>query len=228
MKSPIFNNLEIIRNRIAEAALRSGRVSRDIQLIAVSKTVPVERIREAVEAGITLFGENRVQEAKEKFKNLEGLAHFHLIGHLQTNKVKEAIRISKRIHSLDSLRLAQEIDRRCGALGKIMPVLLQVNVASEETKYGATVEDTALLVKEIRKLDNIRLDGLMTIPPYALDPEDSRLYFRQLAQLRDDLESQELGPLPELSMGMSGDFPIAIEEGATFVRVGSALFGARL
>ena len=221
----ISQRLEDIRSRITAAALRSG--GQDVELVAVSKTVPVEYIQEAIDAGITLFGENRVQEAKEKWKALKNPARCHLIGHLQTNKVKDAVRIFERIHSVDSLRLAEEINRRCMSFSKIMPVLVQVKVSPEETKSGIEMEKVAELIREIRKLDNLRLDGLMTIPPYFTDPEDSRPYFHRLVECRNELENQGYGPLPELSMGMSNDFEVAIEEGATFVRVGSALFGER-
>ena len=225
MRGSIGHRLEDVRSRIEGAAQRAGRTN--IRLVAVSKTVPVERIQEAIEAGITLFGENRVQEARDKWKIIGDTAQCHLIGNLQTNKVKHAVKIFQRIHSVGNLRLAREIDLRCEILGKVMPVLVQVNIAEEETKSGIVVEEVAELVRHIKRLDHLRLDGLMTIPPYCLDPEDSRPYFRRLAECRDNLEDQGLGPLPELSMGMSGDFEVAIEEGATFVRVGSALFGER-
>lgn len=225
MKNTIAQRLKTIQTRINEAARRCGR--QDIKLVAVSKTVSVERIQEAIEAGITLFGENRIQEARDKWKVIQGSAHWHLIGHLQTNKVKDAVWIFQRIHSIDSLHLAMEVNRRCQAISKIMPVLVQVNIAGEESKFGIEMGEVEELILEIRKLDHLRLDGLMIIPPYFDNPEDSRPYFRRLAECRNDLESRGFGPLPELSMGMSNDFEVAIEEGATFVRVGSALFGDR-
>ncbi len=226
MECPIAQKLEVILSRIAEATQRSGRDN--VQLVAVSKTVPLERIQKAIAAGVCLFGENRVQEAYDKWAVIGEAANCHLIGHLQTNKVKSAVRIFQMIHSVDSLRLAQEIDRRSHEISKIMPVLVQVNVAGEETKFGVGSEEVAGLIREIRKMENLRLDGLMAIPPYSPDPEASRPYFRRLRICRNELEGQGLGPLPELSMGMSGDYEVAIEEGATYVRVGSALFGDRL
>ncbi len=226
MECPIAQNLEVIKGRIAEAARRSGMGN--VQLVAVSKTVPVERIGKAIDAGVSILGENRVQEAYDKWAIIGEAVDFHLIDHLQTNKVKSAVRIFQMIHSVDSLRLAQEIDRRCQEISKVMPVLVQVNVAGEETKFGVGIDEVAGLVREIRGLKNLRLDGLMAIPPYSSDPESSRPYFSRLAECRNELEGQGLGPLPELSMGMSGDYEVAIEEGATYVRVGSALFGERL
>lgn len=225
-ENSITQNLEVIRNRIAEAARRSGKGN--VQLVAVSKTVPVERVQKAIAAGVSIFGENRVREAQDKWAIIGEAASCHLIGHLQTNKVKPAVGIFQMIHSVDSLRLAQEIDRRCQEISKVMPVLVQVNVAGEETKFGVGVDKVAVLIRQIRGLENLRLDGLMAIPPYSMNPEDSRPYFRRLSECRNQLEGQGLGPLPELSMGMSGDYEVAIEEGATYVRVGSALFGERL
>ena len=222
----IAQNLEVILCRIAEAARRSGKDN--VQLVAVSKTVPLERVKKAIDAGVSVFGENRVREAQDKWAVIGDSADCHLIGHLQTNKVKPAVRIFQMIHSVDSLRLAQEIDRRCQEISKVMPVLVQVNVAGEETKFGIGTDEVAGLIRQIRELGNLRLDGLMAIPPFFSDPEDSRPYFRRLRICRNELEGQGLGPLPELSMGMSGDYEVAIEEGATYVRVGSALFGERL
>jgi len=225
MENSLAKRLEIIQTRISGIARRCGR--QNIKLVAVSKTVPVERIQEAIAEGVTLFGENRVQEARDKWKIIKGSAHCHLIGHLQTNKVKDAVRIFQCIHSIDSLRLALEVNRRCQDLAKVMPVLVQVNIAGEESKFGTETGNLAELIQEIRKLDHLRLDGLMIIPPYFTDPEGSRPYFRRLAECRNELENRGLGPLPELSMGMSNDFEVAIEEGATYVRIGSALFGDR-
>jgi pyridoxal phosphate enzyme (YggS family) len=187
MENSLAKRLEIIRTRISEIARRCGR--KNIKLVAVSKTVSVERIQEAIEEGVTLFGENRVQEARDKWEIIKGSAHCHLIGHLQTNKVKDAVRIFQCIHSIDSLRLALEVNRRCQDLSKVMPVLVQVNIAGEESKFGIETGKVAELIQEIRKLDHLRLDGLMIVPPYFTDPEDSRPYFRRLAEYRNDLES---------------------------------------
>jgi pyridoxal phosphate enzyme (YggS family) len=217
----IAGNVARVRERIARAAERGGRRATDVLLIGVSKTVESERIRAAVAAGITALGENRVQEAKAKVAELGTLAPWHLIGHLQTNKVKDALPLFALIHSVDRLELAREIERRAAAQGQVVDVLLQVNIAGETTKGGVGPDEVAETLDLLGKLAHLRVRGLMTIPPEVEQPEESRQWFRRL---------RELGArhaLAELSMGMSGDFEVAVEEGATMVRVGTAIFGPR-
>ena len=217
----IATNLERVRERLARAAERAGRRPDDVLLIAASKTVDVERIRAAVAAGVTALGENRVQEAKTKIAELGRPAAWHLIGHLQTNKVKDALPLFDVIHSLDRLELAREIERRAAARGQVVDALLQVNVAAEASKGGVGPDAVGETLDAIGKLAHVRVRGLMTIPPEVERAEDSRPWFRRLRELA------ERHGLRELSMGMSGDFEVAVEEGATMVRVGTAVFGPR-
>jgi pyridoxal phosphate enzyme (YggS family) len=217
----IATNLERVRERLARAAERAGRRPDDVLLIAVSKTVEVERIRAAVAAGVTALGENRVQEAKTKIAELGRPAAWHLIGHLQTNKVKDALPLFDVIHSLDRLELAQEIERRAAGRGQVVDTLLQVNVAAEASKGGVGPAAVGETLDAIGQLAHVRVRGLMTIPPEVERAEDSRPWFRRLRELA------ERHGLRELSMGMSGDFEVAVEEGATMVRVGTAVFGPR-
>jgi pyridoxal phosphate enzyme (YggS family) len=217
----IATNLERVRERLARAAERAGRRSDEVLLIAVSKTVEVERIRAAVAAGVTALGENRVQEAKTKIAELGRPAAWHLIGHLQTNKVKDALPLFDVIHSLDRLELAQEIERRAAGRGQVVDTLLQVNVAAEASKGGVGPAAVGETLDAIGQLAHVRVRGLMTIPPEVERAEDSRPWFRRLRELA------ERHGLRELSMGMSGDFEVAVEEGATMVRVGTAVFGPR-
>ena len=221
------SRLEQIQSAMADAARRSGRDPEQVELIAVSKTQPDEAIKEAMRAGLTRFGENKVQEARGKIESL-GRGLWHLIGHLQSNKAKDAVRLFDSIDSVDRLELAQEIDRRAEAMGKIQNVLLQVNIAGESTKFGCAPEAAHALAEAINLLPRLCLNGLMTIAPYAPDPEKSRPHFAGLRELRDQLEAETGLRLPVLSMGMSGDFAVAIEEGSTAVRIGTALFGERL
>jgi pyridoxal phosphate enzyme (YggS family) len=222
-------NLKRINERIAEAASRVGRKPEDVQLVAVTKTVETERIREGIEAGLKVLGENRVQEAEGKILELGHGAQWHMIGHLQTNKVKKAVRLFDMIHSVDSLHLAFEIEKRASALGKQMPILLQVDLAEEETKSGFSKEELFDALPQMAGLAHIKICGVMTIPPFSPDPEASRPYFRELSDLREKIA----GVYPEgirmdiLSMGMSQDFEVAIQEGANMVRIGTALFGPR-
>ena len=217
----IATNLERVRERLARAAERAGRRPDKVLLIAVSKTVDVERIRAAVAAGVTALGENRVQEAKTKIAELGRPAAWHLIGHLQTNKVKDALPLFDVIHSLDRLELAREIERRAAARGQVVDALLQVNVAAEASKGGVGADAVGETLDTIGKLAHVRVRGLMTIPPEVERAEDSRPWFRRLREMA------ERHGLRELSMGMSGDFEVAVEEGATMVRVGTAVFGPR-
>ena len=211
-------NLERVSERIARAAERAGRRADDVLLIGVSKTVDVERIRVAVAAGLRALGENRVQEAKEKIAALGRPVPWHLIGHLQTNKVRDALEIFDVIHSLDRLDLARELDKRARARGRTVDTLVEVNLAGEASKGGVAPDGLDALLDAVAAMSTVKVRGLMAIPPEAKDADDSRVWFRALAKLA------ERHGFPELSMGMSGDFEVAIEEGATIVRVGSALF----
>ncbi|HEU4366706.1 MAG TPA: YggS family pyridoxal phosphate-dependent enzyme [Methylomirabilota bacterium] len=217
----IPGNLARVRERLARAAERSGRRAEDVLLIGVSKTVDVERIRAAVAAGLRVLGENRVQEAKAKIAELGRPAAWHLIGHLQTNKVKDALELFDVIHSLDRLELARELERRAAAREQAVETLLQVNVAAEPSKGGFGPEAVGEALDAIGKLPHVQVTGLMTIPPEVERAEEARPWFRRLRELA------ERHGLRGLSMGMSGDFEVAIEEGATMVRVGTAIFGPR-
>ncbi len=225
--SLIAANLEKVQKRIAAAAARSGRPEEEIQLVAVTKTQSVQTVLEGIEAGVKIIGENRVQEALTKHSQIGERVKWHLIGHLQKNKVKKALAIFEMIHSVDSLELVQEIDKQAAKLGKVIDILLQVNVSGELSKFGLAPEQTYRLAEQVSNLPNVNLCGLMTIPPLSSNPENSRPYFRVLAKLKQELTRQGLEGLKYLSMGMSNDFEVAIEEGANFVRVGSAIFGER-
>jgi pyridoxal phosphate enzyme (YggS family) len=216
-----------VREQIANAARRARHDPAEIELVAVSKTQTVDIIRDAMRAGLHVFGENKVQEAARKIGELER-GSWHLIGHLQTNKAKIAVQLFDSIDSVDRLELAQEIDLRAEPLGKTQNVLLQVNVAGESSKFGCTPEAARELADAINGLPRLCLRGLMTIAPFADEAELSRPHFARLRELRDTLERDTGLKLPVLSMGMSGDFAVAIEEGSTSVRIGTALFGARL
>lgn len=227
----LLENIKGVHRRISRACLRSGRDPNAVRLIAVTKTVAAGRILNAVESGLRDFGENKVQEAKEKISHLRPLTSgsnivWHFIGHLQKNKVKSSVELFELIHSVDSLELAEMISVHAEKAGKIQDVLLQVKLSPEETKYGLDKEALPGLLHAMRGLKGIRPIGLMTMPPLFEGPEMTRPYFRQLRELRDSAEKAGFH-LPELSMGMSHDFEVAIEEGATMVRVGTALFGER-
>jgi pyridoxal phosphate enzyme (YggS family) len=224
--STIAERLAEVRQRIAEAALQAGRSPAGVQLCAVSKTFPAEVIREAIDAGQSLFGESRAQEAIVKIPQLPP-ARWHFIGHLQSNKVRKILPLCEMIHSVDSVALAQDISRIASELGMRRQVLLQVNVASDDAKFGFTAASVTNALAELFELPGIDIRGLMTIPPLADDPARSRPHFAALRFLREQLTTATGRPLPELSMGMSGDFCEAIAEGATIVRVGSAIFGER-
>jgi pyridoxal phosphate enzyme (YggS family) len=214
-------NVERVQDAIDRACRRSGRSAGDVLLIAVSKTVDLERIKLAIAAGVPALGENRVQEAKDKVAALGRPVPWHLIGSLQTNKARDAIRLFDWIHSVDRVELARELARRAGQAGRPVEALLEVNVGEEQQKGGVRPSEVKTLLDAVRGLDGIHVRGLMTIPPVASDPEESRGWFRRLRELRDD------NGLEHLSMGMSADFEVAIEEGATMVRVGTAIFGPR-
>ena len=225
----ISDNLKRVRERITKAASRMGRSPQDIQLVAVSKTVDVVRIKQAIEAGAAILGENYVQEAKKKIEEIGQGVRWDFIGHLQSNKVRYAVDLFEMIHSVDRLSLAQEINKTAEKKKKRVRILVQVNISGEEAKSGIDPGGVISLVREIASLPNLSLEGLMTMPPYFDDPEDARPYFVSLRELRDKIlmEGVEGVLLKELSMGMSGDFEVAIEEGSTLVRVGSAIFGER-
>ena len=230
---PIVDNIAHIRERIARAAARVGRNPDSITLMAVSKTVEPERIREAYAAGLRLFGENRVQEFAEKSATLAELreAQWHLIGHLQSNKAKKAAELFAAVDSLDSLRLAEKLDQAARQAGKRLEVLIEIKVGEEESKSGVPAASPELeaLLRAAAALQHLQIQGLMTVPPFTEDPEGARPYFRALRELRDTIAARKL-PLIHmdvLSMGMSHDFEVAIEEGSTCVRVGTAIFGAR-
>jgi pyridoxal phosphate enzyme (YggS family) len=216
-----------IQDRITAAAERSGRHAAAVQLVAVSKSHPPEILREAIEAGVVVFGENRIQEARMKIPLLPRSTRWHFIGHLQSNKVRQALSFFELLHGVDSLSIARDIDRIAGELGLYPRVLLEVNVAGEGTKFGFTPDALRRQIEELVQLGRLEIAGLMAIPPPAAEAEDSRSYFLRLRELRDVLQAEARIGLPELSMGMSGDFEVAVEEGATIVRVGSALFGER-
>jgi PLP dependent protein len=219
-------SLQRIRDRMAAAAERADRDPDDITLIVVTKDVTEDRIRRAVVAGATDLGENRVQEAREKIKSMGGSVRWHMIGHLQKNKVKQAVGFFEMIHSVDSAETAIEIDRQAGLAGVRQAVLVQVNASGESAKHGVSPGRLDELVLKAASLPHLRLEGMMTIPPFSDDPEKSRPYFRWLAEKAATLRQSGL-QVRELSMGMSGDFEVAIEEGATLVRIGTAIFGPR-
>ncbi len=222
--------LKNIRKRIQNAVVSCGRDPESVCLVAVSKTVPENRVKEAVEAGVTHLGENYIQEARKKIENLSGCrVSWHFIGHLQSNKAKYAVKLFDLIHSVDSFKLARELDKQAGKINKIQKILIQVNMGKELSKSGVFEEDAYQLLKKISFLENISVKGFMTIPPFFDNPEKARPYFSALRNLRDSLDKRKPGhvSLKELSMGMTGDFEAAIEEGATCVRIGTAIFGKR-
>ncbi|MDO4261586.1 MAG: YggS family pyridoxal phosphate-dependent enzyme [Eubacteriales bacterium] len=225
----VAENYRAVEERIRLACARSGRDPEDVTLIAVSKTKPVEMIREAMEAGARVFGENKVQELCDKYEQLPGDLHWHLIGHLQRNKVKYIVDKAELIHSVDSLRLAEEISREAVKKGVEVRILIEVNVAQEESKFGVTVEEAPELVRQIAVLPQVHVEGLMTIAPYVDDPEENRPIFRALKKLAVDIKTKNIDNvhMDVLSMGMTGDYEVAVEEGATLVRVGTGIFGER-
>ena len=223
----VADNLNSIQQRIRAACERVKRAPESVVLLAVSKTHPPETIREAADCGQLLFGENKIQEAKAKIPLCPGKCRWHFIGHLQSNKVRDAVELFQMIQGVDSLVLAREISRRCEQAARQMPILLEVNVAGEASKFGYKPEQLLAELKELNALPKIEIHGLMAIPPYTTEPEKARPYFKRLRELKLRCEEMLGAPLPHLSMGMSGDFEVAIEEGATLVRIGTALFGPR-
>ena len=220
-------NLEVVQSRIAEAVAKAARSPQDVQLIAVSKKQDAEKVRAAFDAGQPVFGESKVQEARAKIPLLPSAVRWHFIGHLQKNKIRHALPLFELFHSVNSLALAQDMQRIADEEGVRPRVLLEVNVAGEGSKFGFAPEKLKEEMEGLLGLTRLEIEGLMTIPPFAPEAEESRRYFVQLRELRDELQQQFGAGLPQLSMGMSNDYAIAIEEGATFVRVSTAIFGER-
>jgi pyridoxal phosphate enzyme (YggS family) len=224
-------HIQQIQTRIAAAAEKAGRRPEEVRLVAVSKTKPVAGIQDALDAGLTLFGENYIQEAREKISALaDTAARWHFIGHLQSNKAKYAVKLFDLIHSVDSLKLARQLNKQAAKIDKVQPVLVQVNISAEATKSGTSSAQAVDLITQMSALEHLAVKGLMTMPPFFDDPERARPYFRELRQLRDHIRGLALPgvAMDELSMGMTGDFEAAIAEGATLVRIGTAIFGGRV
>jgi pyridoxal phosphate enzyme (YggS family) len=220
-------NIASVQQRIASACERAGRPSDSVTLLAVSKNHPPEMVNEAATLGLTLFGENKVQEAKAKIPLCPSRLRWHMLGHLQTNKSRDAVELFEMIQSVDSFHLAEEINKRAEQASKTMPVLLEVNAGGEASKFGYRPEQLLADLPRINELARLEIQGLMTVPPWAPNPEKVRPLFRQLRELKSKLEEILGAPLEHLSMGMTGDFEVAIEEGATIVRIGTAIFGER-
>ena len=228
--SRIAENLASVRERIARAAARVGRDPRSVRLVVVTKGVGADLIREVVEAGADCLGENRVQEARQKLAVLGDLpVKWHMVGHLQTNKVKYVIGMFEMIHSLDRLSLAEELDRRAGQRRTTVDVLVQANVSGEQTKFGVAPEETVEFIRQVSRFEHVKVKGLMTMAPFVPDPELARPCFRRLRELADEVRREAVGgvDMDWLSMGMTNDFEVAIEEGANLVRIGTAIFGER-
>lgn len=225
----IFENMERVKQVMEKACEKAGRDKEAVTLIAVSKTKPVDMLREAYDAGARDFGENKVQELLDKIPELPADIRWHMIGHLQRNKVKYIVDKVYLIHSVDSLRLAEEISREATKRNIGVNILIEVNVAEEESKFGTTVQQALELVEQISVLPSVHIQGLMTIAPYTENPEENRLYFKKLKQLSVDIKQKNIDNVSMniLSMGMTGDYEVAVEEGATYVRVGTGIFGER-
>ena len=228
--SIIKENIENIEMKIKAACQKSGRKREDVLFLVVSKTIDVPRIKEAVDCGMNSLGENKVQEIMDKYEPMGEGIKWHLIGHLQTNKVKYIIDKVELIHSVESVKLAEEINKRAAAKGITANILLEINIAGEESKFGIRPEECEQMVREISVLPNISIKGLMTVAPFVENSEENRKYFRQMKQLLVDINSKKIDNvnMTELSMGMTGDYEVAIEEGATIVRIGTGVFGARV
>ncbi len=227
----LFENIKNIYRKISSAAIRSGRTPFDVRLVAVTKTIGLERIKEAIDLGIRVFGENRVQEAQKKITDCrlhcsDCNVEWHMIGHLQKNKARSAVQLFDLIHSIDSVGLAEEVNKYAEKDGKIQRILIEVKLSGEVTKHGVVREDLMDLIEALSVMKNLKLEGLMTMPPFFDDPKMARPYFRELRELRDKAERSGYR-LPELSMGMTNDFEAAILEGATMVRIGTGIFGER-
>lgn len=223
----LTDNLKALQDRIANACARAGRDPASVALVAVSKGHPPETVCAAADLGVTVFGENRVQEAKAKIPLCPGRLKWHMVGHLQTNKVRDALTLFDMIHSVDSLHLATEINKAAERLSRFVPILLEVNIAGESTKYGYNPDKLLAELPMLNALPRLEIRGLMTMAPWTPDPERVRPVFRRLRELKLKCEDILGAPMEHLSMGMSGDFEVAIEEGATMVRIGTALFGER-
>lgn len=225
----ITDNLKRVQERIEKAAARAGRSAEDITLVTVTKERSLAEIEEVIAAGAQVIGENRVQEAKRKYPHLEGRVALHMIGHLQRNKVQEALRMFDMVHSVDSLRLAREITKEAVKSGIVVPVLLEVNVSGEESKYGLVPAEIRAVLEQVAGMPGLRVEGLMTMAPWCEDPETARPIFRGLRLLAEEAEEWNLPnvQMRHLSMGMTQDFEVAVEEGATMVRVGTAIFGGK-
>ena len=224
--SSVRENLLRVRERIERAAQKAGRDPKEINLVAVSKTVEVARIKEAIEAGVSILGENYVQEAQGKIEAIGRPVSWHFIGHLQSNKARYAVRLFDVVHSTDSIPLAEELNRRAEQEDRVIKVMIEVNLSKEATKFGTDEERVSNLAKRIQELPHLSLEGLMTMPPYFDSPEMSRPYYTALRELKERMGKEAI-PMQALSMGMSNDFEIAIQEGATYVRIGTAIFGPR-
>ncbi|MBU6401949.1 MAG: YggS family pyridoxal phosphate-dependent enzyme [Verrucomicrobia bacterium] len=220
-------NLHAVRQRLEAACDRAGREPASVTLLAVTKGQPPDVVSAAADLGLTLFGENRVQEARAKIQLCPSRARWHLIGHLQSNKCRDAVQLFEMVQSVDSLGLAQELDKWAGKAAKRLPVLLEINVAGEASKFGYRPEAFLAELAQLNALPRLEVHGLMTLAPWTPEPEKVRPVFRRLRELKERCEQQLGGPLPHLSMGMTGDFEVAIEEGATLIRIGTALFGPR-
>jgi len=227
--SEVAENIRIVREKIAAAALRVGRDPSEVKLMGVTKTVDDERIIESIRAGIDIIGENYVQEAKRKIEKMGRSLPWHLIGHLQTNKAKYAVKFFDMIHSVDRIALAQELSRRAGMINTEVNILIEVNVSGEGSKEGVAPEQAIAFVRDVAQVPNLKIRGLMTMAPWFDDQEQARPYFRRLRELRDAIARADMTgvEMRELSMGMSGDYEVAVEEGATIVRIGTKIFGAR-
>jgi len=225
--SSVGDNLVRVREQISTAAAKSGRTPNDVELVAITKTHPAESVREAIEAGQILFGESRVQEARAKIPELPSNCRWHFVGHLQRNKIRHALALFEMFHGIDSFAVAQDINRIAEEEGLYPRILLEVNVAGEGSKFGFASDALGEQTEALLALPRLSIEGLMCIPPLAMESEDSRKFFVQVRELRDSLEKEFSLKLPQLSMGMTQDFPIGIEEGATLVRVGTAIFGER-
>lgn len=223
----LASNLESIRRRIEAACARAGRPESSVTLLAVTKGQPPDVVSEAAQLGLTVFGENKVQEAKAKIPLCPGRLRWHMIGHLQTNKCRDAVDLFEMVQGVDSLHVAEELNKRADQAARTLPVLLEVNIVGEASKFGYPPERLLAELTQLNSLNRLEIHGLMTVPPWAAEPERVRPIFRQLRELKSQCEQQLGAPLAQLSMGMTGDFEIAIEEGATMVRLGTALFGPR-
>ncbi|MBA3011874.1 MAG: YggS family pyridoxal phosphate-dependent enzyme [Proteobacteria bacterium] len=224
----ISENIASIKIKIQETALACGRDPGTITLIGVSKRKSADTVLSGIKGGITHLGENYIQEAVDKINTLgKNQACWHFIGHLQSNKARFAVQYFDYIHTVDTAKLAREIDKQAAKIGKVQKILLQINIAKEETKFGASARESIVLARELNCFENLSLEGLMCMPPYFDDPENARIYFKRLGLIKEEIGAAGIKTLTHLSMGMSNDFRVAIEEGATMVRVGTAIFGSR-